>query len=73
MILQYPYASRQIELTGGLINKIEDMINTAVENWREKQRTYNELSKLSSRELNDIGLTRGDIPFVAKGTSGLRR
>jgi len=32
---------------------------------RDAQQTINELSKLSTRELNDIGLARGDIWYVA--------
>lgn len=31
------------------------------------RRSYKELSNLSTRELNDIGLTRGDIWSVAYG------
>lgn len=31
------------------------------------RRSYNELRNLSNRELNDIGLTRGDIWSVAYG------
>lgn len=33
--------------------------------WRRYRNTVNELSRLSSRELNDLGLTRADIPAVA--------
>lgn len=33
----------------------------AVINWREAAKTRKVLSKLSDRELDDIGLTRGDI------------
>lgn len=32
---------------------------------REYNRTFMELSRLSERELNDIGLTRGDVRRVA--------
>lgn len=35
-------------------------------NWRRYRDTVNELSRLSNRELNDLGITRGDIPFVAR-------
>ena len=34
--------------------------------WRRYRRTYNELSQLSDRELEDFGLTRFDIPSVAR-------
>ena len=37
------------------------MVSNAVATWRGKNRTYAELSKLSDRELDDIGLCRGDI------------
>ena len=35
-------------------------------NWRRYRETVNELSRLSNRELNDLGISRGDIPFVAR-------
>lgn len=35
-------------------------------NWRRYRQTINELSRLSDRELNDLGIHRGDIPFVAR-------
>ncbi|WP_333781702.1 DUF1127 domain-containing protein [Hoeflea prorocentri] len=35
-------------------------------NWRAYRNTCNELYKMSDRELNDIGIARGDIPFVAR-------
>jgi uncharacterized protein YjiS (DUF1127 family) len=41
------------------------IIIDAFRNWRSYRETVNELSRLSSRELKDIGLTRCDIPGVA--------
>ena len=35
--------------------------------WRNYRRTVNELSALSNRELDDLGINRGDIPYVARG------
>ena len=35
-------------------------------NWRRYRATVNELSRLSNRELNDIGLSRSEIPSVAR-------
>lgn len=35
-------------------------------NWRRYRETVNELSRLSTRELNDLGIARGDIAFVAR-------
>jgi uncharacterized protein YjiS (DUF1127 family) len=36
---------------------------------RERQRIMNELYSLDDRSLSDLGITRGDIPFVANGHS----
>ena len=35
-------------------------------NWRRYRETVNELSRLSNRELSDLGIARGDIAFVAR-------
>lgn len=35
--------------------------------WRAHRNTIRELSSLSDRELNDIGIARSDIPFVVRG------
>ncbi|MGH1576419.1 DUF1127 domain-containing protein [Planktotalea sp.] len=35
--------------------------------WNDARQTRNALNKLSNRELEDIGLCRGDIDAVAKG------
>ena len=36
--------------------------------WRQHRETIRELSMLSDRELADLGIGRGDIPFVADGS-----
>ncbi|MEM7753903.1 MAG: DUF1127 domain-containing protein [Pseudomonadota bacterium] len=38
---------------GGLVSRVHA--------WNENRRTRNALSRLSAHELNDIGLSRGDI------------
>lgn len=35
-------------------------------NWRRYRETVSELSRLTSRELNDLGISRGDITLVAR-------
>ncbi len=35
-------------------------------NWRRYRDTVNELSRLSNRELNDLGITRGEIDGIAR-------
>jgi uncharacterized protein YjiS (DUF1127 family) len=37
--------------------------------WRRYRSTVAELGRLTNRELNDLGINRGDIPFVAMSTS----
>ncbi|MGI9353044.1 MAG: DUF1127 domain-containing protein [Rhizobiaceae bacterium] len=36
--------------------------------WRNYRRTVSELNALSNRELDDLGIIRGDIPSVARHT-----
>jgi uncharacterized protein YjiS (DUF1127 family) len=36
------------------------------QNWRRYRNTVNELSRLSNHELSDLGISRGEIPFVAR-------
>ena len=35
-------------------------------NWRRYRETVSELNRLSNRELNDLGISRSDIPHVAR-------
>ena len=45
------------------------MSNRLVENyrnWRKYRQTHDELSRLSPRELDDLGITRGDITNIAR-------
>ncbi|ADZ70636.1 DUF1127 domain-containing protein [Polymorphum gilvum] len=37
--------------------------------WVNYRRTVDELSRLSTRELNDLGIGRSDIPFIARRAS----
>ncbi len=37
--------------------------------WKRVRQTRNELNALSNRELNDLGISRGDIPFIAQRAS----
>lgn len=49
---------------------IASVVNSAyralasVSAWNDARVTRNVLNKLTDRELDDIGLTRGDIPFI---------
>lgn len=36
-------------------------------NWRRYNETVRELSKLSNRQLDDLGVTRADIARIARG------
>lgn len=37
--------------------------------WRQYRQTCNELNRMTERELYDLGISRGDIPYVARGGS----
>ncbi len=54
----------------GLVGRIgatfAAVVNT-VEEWNDARATRNALSGLTDRELDDIGLCRGDIDVVAEG------
>jgi uncharacterized protein YjiS (DUF1127 family) len=39
---------------------------TSYRNWRRYRETYNELMRLSNRELADLGISRADIPTIAR-------
>lgn len=41
-----------------------DMLNS-FRRWRNYRRTVSELSALTTRELDDLGITRGEIRMVA--------
>jgi len=47
--------------SGARISGILAGITATVSTWRDNRATRNELNKLSERELDDIGLTRGDV------------
>jgi uncharacterized protein YjiS (DUF1127 family) len=40
-----------------------------IQDWKRYGRAVQELSHLSDRELADIGITRCDIPRIARGPS----
>jgi uncharacterized protein YjiS (DUF1127 family) len=43
----------------------------AYRTWRKYRETYDELMRLSNRDLTDIGIKRGDIPTIARKSAGL--
>jgi uncharacterized protein YjiS (DUF1127 family) len=40
-----------------------------IRSYRKYHETYRELSRLSPRELDDLGIARNDIPAIARRTS----
>ena len=41
-------------------------IKRSLNAWRTARRTYNELSNLSRRELDDLGINRSEISAIAR-------
>ncbi len=50
-----------------IVSTMHNVLN-AVSNWNDARVTRNSLSRLSARELDDIGLNYGDIDAVAART-----
>lgn len=62
--------TRTTYATNGLFGRIGaafTAISGAVATWNDARATRNALEGLSDRELDDIGLVRGDIDLVAAG------
>ncbi|MBU2360073.1 DUF1127 domain-containing protein [Loktanella sp. M215] len=58
-------------LTGGMTSGLFTALVSRLGAWNDARITRKSLSQLSARELDDIGLSYGDINDVASG--GLRR
>ena len=52
----------------GLMTSIKS-ISQKLAAWRRYRDAVRELSQLSDRELEDIGIRRGDIPFIAASSA----
>ncbi len=39
-------------------------------NWRKYRETYNELARMTQRELYDVGIARSDIQQIARRSVG---
>ena len=59
------YAS--VDLIGRLGQKVSDLVATLVA-WNDARVTRKALEQLTDRELDDIGLCRGDIEYVSEIT-----
>ncbi len=44
---------------------------SSYKNWRKYRETYNELMRLTERELNDLGIRRMDIRTIARESSSI--
>lgn len=42
----------------------------AIRRWQRRQETRRQLYALDARQLNDIGINRGDIEDIARGVRG---
>lgn len=47
-------------------------ILSAIQRWRDVRRTVAELDGLSDRELQDLGISRGDITTIARNAVAQR-
>ncbi|RJK99951.1 DUF1127 domain-containing protein [Paracoccus aestuarii] len=58
--------NRSAVAAGGVGNVVAQIAGLFA-SWRETRVTRRELGRLSDRELDDIGLCRGDIERIARG------
>jgi uncharacterized protein YjiS (DUF1127 family) len=56
----------RIVAVGGVGNVVANLFSM-LSAWNDARVTRRELSSLSDRELNDIGVIRGDIECIARG------
>lgn len=59
--------TQQGALIGGRLFNIVSLLVSSVRDWNDARITRHALAKLSDRELEDIGLCRGDIELIASG------
>ena len=65
-------AARRVERLPARNSKDQKMFDTVVkrlQSYRKYQETYRELSRLSPRELDDLGINRADITAIARRTA----
>ena len=62
---------RQAAASIGGISSIVTAIWQSIQEWRERQRTRNALEDLSDKELRDIGITRGEIDHIVRGSRSI--
>ena len=63
--LYYPSRPSNLSAANQIGGLFVNLFGTAA-HWREMRRTEKALSELTDRELDDVGLTRADIPRVAR-------
>lgn len=56
--------SQQATATNGRIGQIFQAAVASFKTWNDARKTRNALMQLSARELEDIGLCRGDIELI---------
>jgi len=69
---QYVIAASEWLNFGGVVEFFRDL-NRKLENRSRINATIKELNKLSDRELNDIGIARGDIWSIANEDASFKR
>lgn len=63
-LLFLPELYRTAQRTSAMLNV--NAISKRLRNWNRYRTTVRELSQLTDRDLNDLGIRRGEIHFIAK-------
>jgi uncharacterized protein YjiS (DUF1127 family) len=48
------------------VRRFADCVLAALRDWRRRVRERNELMSLDDRTLHDLGLSRGDVPYLLR-------
>lgn len=68
------YDSRELRQATAAIGGISGIVTAiwqSIREWRGRRGLQAALEDLSDKELNDIGITRGEIDYVARGSRSI--
>ncbi|WP_375260593.1 DUF1127 domain-containing protein [Palleronia sp.] len=63
-------ALTDIRIDAGILARTRTAIRTSMARRAEYNRVYNELARMSQRDLDDIGVARGNIDDIARQAAG---
>ncbi len=68
LLIQLPYYTNYMGIQQQKGVEMFKKMMTTISNYKKFKRTEKELYTLTDRELNDLGISRGDISRIARGS-----